>query len=33
MRVLVVENQEKIATFTQKGLDEAGFAAEACHHT
>lgn len=32
MRVLVVEDQEKIATFTQKGLEEAGFTAEVCHH-
>jgi DNA-binding response OmpR family regulator len=32
MRVLVVEDQEKIATFTQKGLQEAGFNAEVCHH-
>lgn len=32
MRILVVEDQEKIASFTRKGLEEAGFAAEICRH-
>jgi two-component system OmpR family response regulator len=30
MRVLVVEDQAKIAAFTQKGLEESGFAVETC---
>lgn len=31
MRILVVEDQEKIAEFTRKGLEENGFTAEVCH--
>ena len=30
MRVLVVEDQTRIAEFTRKGLEEAGFAVEVC---
>ncbi|MEM7011556.1 MAG: response regulator, partial [Verrucomicrobiota bacterium] len=30
MRILVVEDQAKIATFIQSGLEEAGFAVEIC---
>lgn len=30
MRILVVEDQEKIAEFTRKGLEESGFTVELC---
>lgn len=31
MRILVVEDQEKIAEFTRKGLEEGGFVVELCY--
>ncbi len=31
MRVLVVEDDKKIASFLQKGLQEAGFSVDVCH--
>lgn len=32
MRVLVVEDEKKVAAFVQSGLKEQGFTAEICHH-
>src|SRR5262245_20340422 len=32
MRVLVVEDEAKVAAFVKAGLEEHGFAVEVCHH-
>jgi two-component system OmpR family response regulator len=32
MKILVVEDEKKIASFIRKGLEGAGFVVDACHH-
>ncbi|MGC8988782.1 MAG: response regulator, partial [Verrucomicrobiia bacterium] len=32
MRVLVVEDEKKIASFIRKGLEASGFAVDVCHN-